>query len=515
MVPGTDGKPAGGYLAVRYLCLVLMAMMMLVMPANLRLATAQEADPPAKDVIIDRAYFFTKFRDKFHRIKEEQSYLIQRYETIFDYWDSKAHLKDLRWLAYILATTYHETGRRIQAVRECFGKTDAASIACVTNLYRRGRIKRNYAKVDPVTGRSYFGRGHVQLTWDYNYKRMGKELGMGDEIYKNPDHALDKDTSVAILAEGMIKGLFTGKRLSQYFNGSSTNWGGARRIVNGLDKHTLIGGYGRKFFESLKTKPSGQPVADACEAATVPASCLTTLKSELALLNGKYEDLNKNYLSTLKDNQDLQARVVEQAKEIARLKAEAPPTEELTELKDKYANLETRFNELESENKSTKDENVRLAALTTDLQNQLDDALTTGSTGQDSELLKKRLAEVEARAKKLDDQLTAVSSEQKRLTALNEKLSTQQDAIQSQLDDIALSREALQNRETNLLLELDDMKTRRENLVEEELKLTNEEERLKRYEQDLNDQKKALEDYYSTSWYNRMWDNISSTWRKE
>ncbi len=503
------------HLARQTICMVL-GLAMAVSPIIASPAYAQTTDTPKKAVIIDRAYFFQKFRTQFHIIKEEQSYLIQRYETIFDYWDSKPHLKDLRWLAYILATTYHETGRRIQAVRECFGKTDQASINCVTSLYRKGRIKRNYAAVDPKTGRAYFGRGHVQLTWDYNYKKMGKELGMGDQIYVNPDHALHKDTSVAILAEGMIKGLFTGKRLSQYFNTSTTNWGGARRIVNGLDKYTLIGGYGRKFHAALRTKPSGEPVADACDAATVPASCLTTLRGELANLNGKYDDLNKIYQNTLKDSQQLQAKVIEQAKEIAELKSKGPDSsEELAALEKKYHALETRFAALETENNNTKAENVRLAALSDDLSKKLDDALTTGSTGSESDLFKERLAQLEARTKTLNQKIEDVSEQQQKLTALDQTLTKKQTSLETMAEDIALSREALQNRESNLLKEFNILDQREKTIEEEELKLINEEERLKRYETDLEKEKKALEEYYSKSWYTRVWDNVSSTWRKE
>ena len=63
----------------------------------------------------DLITFSRNYTEFGNRIKEDQSYLIDRYERLFVYWDSKPHLKDLRWLAYILATTYHETGREIKA----------------------------------------------------------------------------------------------------------------------------------------------------------------------------------------------------------------------------------------------------------------------------------------------------------------------------------------------------------------------------------------------------------------
>jgi len=482
------------------------------------LPSAQSQAPTQKAQIIDRAYFFQNFRKQFYPIKEKEKYLIDRYERIFNYWDSQAHLKDLRWLAYILATTYHETGRRIQAVRECFGKTDAASIACVTRLYRRGRIKRNYAAIDPKTGKAYFGRGHVQLTWDFNYKRMGKELGMKDQVYINPDLALHRDTSVAILAQGMIKGLFTGKRLSQYFNNSTTNWGGARRIVNGLDKYKLIGGYGRKFHATLRTMPSSIPVVekDECATATVPQSCLNKLTAELATLNTRYDDLDEIYKNALKDNLILETKVTAQQQEIESLKTQLPQTTEaLANLQEKLQKLETRFAIVETENNNYKSKNTTLIAANEDLQTKLDDAITTGSTGQEGDLLKSRLEQLEQDQKALNQKLAQVANDQQKLSELNTQLSQREVKLDNQAQDIEISRQALQTRETNLLSDTDQLIQREKIHNEDRLQLADEEDRLKRLEEDLNNEKRVFEDYKSQTWYSRAWDKVSSTWRKE
>lgn len=479
---------------------------------------AQSQAPTQKAQIIDRAHFFKQFRSQFYPIKEKEKYLIDRYERVFNYWDGQAHLKDLRWLAYILATTYHETGRRIQAVRECFGKTDAASIACVTRLYRRGRIKRNYAAIDRKTGKAYFGRGHVQLTWAFNYKRMGKELGLKDQVYFNPDLALHRDTSVAILAQGMIKGLFTGKRLSQYFNNSTTNWGGARRIVNGLDKYKLIGGYGRKFHATLRTIPSGIPVAekDKCTLATVPQSCLNKLTAQLATLNTQYDDLNKIYKNALKDNQSLETKVTAQQQEIDSLKAQIPgTTDALATLQQKFQKLEARFALVETENNNNKTKNTQLVAANEDLQTKLDDAITTGSTGQEGDLLKSRLEQLEQDQKALNQKLSQVASDQQKLNQLSTQLSQKQTNIDIQTQDIEISRQALQTRETNLLSDTDQLIAREKIHNEERLALVDREDRLKRIEDDLNTEKRAFEDLKSQSWYSRAWNKVSSTWRKE
>ena len=83
---------------------------------------------------------------------------------------------------------------------------------------------------------------------------MGKELGKGDAFVKNPGLVLNLDTSVEIIFTGMIKGLFSGKRLSQFFNATTEQWNNAREIVNGHGRASLIGGYGRKFDRCLTDK---------------------------------------------------------------------------------------------------------------------------------------------------------------------------------------------------------------------------------------------------------------------
>ena len=122
----------------------------------------------------------------------------------------KRALTDLRWLAYILATSYHETGKHMMPVREGFASNDADA--------RRIVAGREYGKPDPWTGQVYYGRGDVQLTWRKNYDLMGHLLNL--PLVANPDLALKPDVSSAIMFEGMIQGLFTdeGYKLSEFFH---------------------------------------------------------------------------------------------------------------------------------------------------------------------------------------------------------------------------------------------------------------------------------------------------------
>lgn len=162
-------------------------------------------------------------------------------QDVITYWIDNHADKDVRWLAYIFATIYHETGRAMIPVREGFGDTDAQS--------RRIIGPRPYNKVGKF-GFVPYGRGRVQVTWDDNYDRMERIFGY--PFTKNPDLLLDSKIDAQIVVEGHIRGLFTGRRLEHYFNDVLEDPINARRIINRLDKAELIAGYYRRFLKALK-----------------------------------------------------------------------------------------------------------------------------------------------------------------------------------------------------------------------------------------------------------------------
>jgi putative chitinase len=51
---------------------------------------------------------------------------------------------------------------------------------------------------------------------------------------------------------GMHEGLFTGKKLSQYFNEVTEDPISARKIINGKDKAKMIAGYYYEFKNALQ-----------------------------------------------------------------------------------------------------------------------------------------------------------------------------------------------------------------------------------------------------------------------
>jgi putative chitinase len=177
---------------------------------------------------INRANFYKLVKSFFFNGKLAQSQ-VDGIEIIFSEWESR-NLQDLRWLSYMLATVMHETAKTFQPIAE----------------YGKGKGKK-YGL--PVNGHIYYGRGFVQLTWPDNYKTMGEHIGV--DLYNNPDLAMDCKVATDILFEGMIKGMFTGKKLADYFNAAKEDWVNARRIINILDQASLIASYGKKFYTAL------------------------------------------------------------------------------------------------------------------------------------------------------------------------------------------------------------------------------------------------------------------------
>lgn len=199
---------------------------------------------------VNRTFFFEQLHDGLFPNGMTQSQ-VDGLEAILNHWDNGFANNDDRWLAYSLATAYHETGRTIHPVRETFAVSDEQAIARLQRAFDAGKlpwVKKPYWKVDE-NGQSWFGRGLVQLTHKVNYEEMGRALNI--DLAGNPDLALDMDVSVRILFHGMFNGSFTGNKLSTHFHGDVADWVNARKIINGLDRARDIAGYGRQFYAAI------------------------------------------------------------------------------------------------------------------------------------------------------------------------------------------------------------------------------------------------------------------------
>lgn len=160
-------------------------------------------------------------------------------------------------IAYGAATAHHETGRRMQPVREGFCSTNEGSIRAVTRLYQQGIIRTNYALPDPETGHSYYGRGLVQITWRDNYRKMGELVGI--DLVNNPDLALDMEVSVKLLLLGSKLGMYRkGKSFSTMLPDdppSFSQYVRARDIINGdvRSNGPRIARYAETFEKALRS----------------------------------------------------------------------------------------------------------------------------------------------------------------------------------------------------------------------------------------------------------------------
>ncbi|MBB2671277.1 hypothetical protein CPT34_24115 [Rhizobium sophoriradicis] len=172
--------------------------------------------------------------------------------AILDAWEKRFARADRRWLAYILATAYHETAYTMQPVRETLAESDTRAVEILEAAFAAGRlswVKAPYWRPDE-DGRCWLGRGLVQLTHRRNYEAMSVLTGI--DLVADPDRAMEMDAAVTILIEGMLQGSFTGHKLADHLNATTEDWVNARRIVNGTDRAEKLAGYARAFHAAMR-----------------------------------------------------------------------------------------------------------------------------------------------------------------------------------------------------------------------------------------------------------------------
>lgn len=180
---------------------------------------------PKEEAPFDPAAFFAAVRGKFGALTQPQVDGFNALLAAMQGWP-------VSWVAYGLATAWHETASTMQPIAE----------------YGKGR-GRKYGVPGRNGGQVAYGRGYVQLTWDDNYDKADAELGLNGALKANYALAMQPDIAAKILRKGMEEGWFTGKKLADYLPGDYTN---ARRIINGTDKASQIAGYAMSFEAALK-----------------------------------------------------------------------------------------------------------------------------------------------------------------------------------------------------------------------------------------------------------------------
>jgi len=187
---------------------------------------------------INRKYFYDSIRGSLFSGSMNQAQ-VDGQNALLDYAEMQSW--DDRWLAYLLATSYHETARTMQPIAE----------------YGKGKGKP-YGVPDGPYGQIYYGRGFVQLTWYQNYDKQDKKLKLHGQLVKVADTALDLQIATQIIFGGMADGDFTGVGLPKYINDDKTDFYNARKIVNGLDQASTIQGYAGRYLNALTHLAGGR-----------------------------------------------------------------------------------------------------------------------------------------------------------------------------------------------------------------------------------------------------------------
>lgn len=159
-------------------------------------------------------------------------------------------------LAYVLATALWETAHTMKPVKEAYWNSET--------------WRKNNLRYYP-----WYGRGYVQLTWEENYKKAQKILGLGTKLTSNPDNALDPSISAEVLVVGSRDGWFRkGHTLSKYITLNKSDFFGAREIINGDKNYTkdvtvngkkikkkigeIIADYAKQYDQLLKAAGYGE-----------------------------------------------------------------------------------------------------------------------------------------------------------------------------------------------------------------------------------------------------------------
>ncbi len=206
--------------------------------------------------MIDRTTFFNYVRRAPFggQLSQDQ---VDGLEATLTEWERR-RLADKRWLAYMLATDFHESAGTMQPVLETRRPGEKrnpslnSAIARLEASWKAGKlpwVKRPYWRRDSE-GKSWLGRGKPQVTHRDNYRKLSLVLDI--DLLADPDLLLQMDIATRAMFAGMTGGIFTGKKLADYFNETRDDPIGARAIVNGGEKAKLVASYHRAFLDALQ-----------------------------------------------------------------------------------------------------------------------------------------------------------------------------------------------------------------------------------------------------------------------
>lgn len=189
---------------------------------------------------------FAEYKRLFNKSKITQKFVdsVNGLFQVFNEYNNEGGTNALN-VAYLLATSYHETAYTMQPIKE-YGSAKYLS------KYDTGRLAKILGNTPEADGDGIFyaGRGHVMITGLDNYRRFSKLLGI--DLVNFPDLALDPVISAKILTIGSLRGLFTTRKLSDYLKiGKRLEFVRARAVINGSDDALEIALHAEKFLDCL------------------------------------------------------------------------------------------------------------------------------------------------------------------------------------------------------------------------------------------------------------------------
>src|SRR6185503_11406295 len=112
---------------------------------------------------VDRNKFFEGYRNQFGGLKQAQVDALNQLLTSFE---NDVFMSDVRWVAYALATTKHETADTFLPIHEYGGRS-----YFIGRYGSQTKVGKRLGNDTPEEGATYAGRGDVQLTGESNYER--------------------------------------------------------------------------------------------------------------------------------------------------------------------------------------------------------------------------------------------------------------------------------------------------------------------------------------------------------
>lgn len=201
---------------------------------------------------IDRKRFYQEFRPYFREVTggNVTPTQVKNLEFLLDGFErSEWFSADVRRMAYALATIHIETylpkiNSRYAPVREGGGKA-----YFIRRYWNNTKIRKQLGNQTEEDAWRRCGRGFVQETGLANDIKFAKLTGI--DLVSDPDLAMVPDNALKIMEVGMIHGTWTGRKIGDYI-GATTDYKGARRVINGQDRAAEIAGYARNFEHFLR-----------------------------------------------------------------------------------------------------------------------------------------------------------------------------------------------------------------------------------------------------------------------